>query len=166
MMESTCMRAPQKMFDRDKWSARQITDMFKFWGGKLGCFGDVEGWEWNIIVDTAPRLNIFNFTGLCVWSTSIHKGLQCLINALIILKWYGRDFVVYASNLILQSWKLYFTSKFVKITCIPVFFVCNWKLISGITSRANPYDHSGRHSIWLVQMFCNKKAQSSTGMVK
>ena len=89
----------------------------------------------------------------------------CLINALM-LKWYGGDFVVYASNLTLQSCKLYFTSNFVKTTCITLFFVCNWKLISGITSRANPYDHSGRWSILFVHMFCNKKAQSSTGMVK
>ena len=41
----------------------------------------------------------------------------CLINAPI-LKWYGRDFVVYASNLILQSCKLYFTTKFVKIITV------------------------------------------------
>ena len=45
----------------------------------------------------------------------------CLINA-VMLKWYGGDFDVYASNLTLQSCKLYFTSKFVKITCITLFF--------------------------------------------
>ena len=48
----------------------------------------------------------------------------CLINALM-LKWYGGDFVVYASNLTSQSCKLYFTSNFVKTTCITLFFVCN-----------------------------------------
>ena len=84
----------------------------------------------------------------------------CLINAPI-LKWYGRDFVVYASNLILQSCKLYFTTKFVKI--ITVLFVCNWKLISGITSHAIPYDHSQRCSIWSVQMLGDKKLKVQQG---
>ena len=49
---------------------------------------------------------------------------MCLINA-VMLKWYGGDFVVYASNLTSQSCKLYFTSNFVKTTCITLFFVCN-----------------------------------------
>ena len=51
--------------------------------------------------------------------------IVCPVNALI-LKWYAEDFVICASNVSLQSCKLYSTTKFVKI--ITVSFVCNWKL--------------------------------------
>ena len=44
----------------------------------------------------------------------------------LILKWYAEGFVICASNVSLQSCKLYFTTKFVKI--ITVSLVCNWKL--------------------------------------
>ena len=52
--------------ERSEAHLRQITDMFKFWGGKLGCSGDLAGWEWKIVVVTALLLNIVNFAGLCV----------------------------------------------------------------------------------------------------
>ena len=77
---------------------------------------------------------------------------------ILMLKWYAEDFVICASNVSLQSCKLYSSTKFVKI--ITVSLVCNWNLhvfVRMITVEDVRSD--------LVQMQSNRKAQSSTGKV-
>lgn len=71
--------------------------------------------------------------------------IVCPVNALI-LKWYAEDFVICASNVSLQSCKLYSTTKFVKIITYRLFVIGNFTCQS-VRSQQETFDLIGSNVI-------------------
>lgn len=101
-----------------QWATERSSDWMKRKANNwhvlfYGCSGDLVDWEWNIVV---VRVLLLNIAGLCVsfnqvGSASIPKVFQWFLFVwLMALLWNDalKTFVVYASNVNLQSCKLYY----------------------------------------------------------